>query len=147
MCAAKWYDDNPAPPISESLKFTLPPDDVKAFLDDFIAGKVKHSHINAVQGSGKSNNLVYCISEFRNMSALKQACGQTFTYKILVFGVKAREELLARGVRADEIMTFHAYGFRLFKAWAKANLNEKELMINDVEETPKVGYPKYRLAY
>ena len=125
ICAKDFYDVYPrltAPPVA--LHFRPPPVDKQVFVRQFLTlgtGNVQLFHLNAVAGSGKTNLIVWTVS-------LMRAAGLKFI--ILVYGVKAKGELLARGVRANEVLNFHSYFMRIMKQHVGALLEQARLLMS-----------------
>ena len=45
---------------------------------------------------------------------------------VLVFNVKARENLLRRGLRPSEVMNFHSFLSKAYRAYVNASVGEAE---------------------
>ena len=124
-CAAAWYEQNPKPPpiiVSQSsneLKFMMPKPEIVEFLDKFVRGEKRKFAIKGTAGSGKSNALVLAVRECRKAK---------LSILVLVFSVKAKEELLSRGLKADECSNFHAFFLRAYERWVVATLREHVAM-------------------
>ena len=126
-CAKDYYDIYPRLGATATvLTFQPPPPDKLEFVAQFLADPPSTQksapiyHVKAVAGSGKSNLIVYTVSQMR-------AAGIKFI--VLVYGVRAKGELLARGLRPSEVLNFHSYFMRIMKKHVSAKMEaSRQLM-------------------
>ena len=70
-------------------------------------------------GGGKTNMLVYLVSLLR---------ARNEPFLLLVYNVAAKLELIARGVKTDELANYHSFSFRHYQSIVRASLNEEQIM-------------------
>lgn len=145
-CALTFYQTNPKPLTVEperALKFHMPPAQAKDFITEFVAGKIPLGVFDMTAGAGKTNALIYIAHQARALG---------LRILVLVFGVKAKEELIVRGLRQTEVLNFHSYNFRAYKRWVIGTLQEDAVMLGAPGITtqynvePTVVYEKMRLV-
>ena len=111
-CAQLWYSQNPTHQGSQtepSLKFSFPQEEHKAFMDSFVKGTARVFHLGGTAGGGKSSKIIYGAHRLR---------AEAITFRVVVFSVKAKEELQERGLTANECINFHAFFMRAYRLCA-----------------------------
>ena len=76
--------------------------------------------LEVTAGGGKTNVIIYMAHQLRLLEV---------PFKVATYNVKIKEELIARGLHADEVMSFHSWGFKVLTGWIEAKLTEDAVMI------------------
>jgi len=115
-CAAAWYLRNPKITRPQGvLNFQMPKPELMEFLDRFVRADKPKFYLDGTAGCGKSNGIMYVVDECRK---------KNLTVLVLVYGVKAKEELLSRGLLSSECSNFHSYFSRVYERWVVGTLRE-----------------------
>lgn len=144
-CGLQWSQQNPRPtnggptPLPP-LKFVEPDLEICDVTAAFFKRREPVVCIKQVAGGGKTNILVYAVQIARQL-------GLGGKFLVLTFNIKAKQELLDRGVMASECRTYTAYSFQILKECIKAELSEQLIMAGRDPETmyPIVCDQKQRL--
>lgn len=136
-CAAAWYLRNPKMTLTQGvLKFQKPKPDLMEYLDRFVRADKPKFYLDGTAGCGKSNGIMYVVDECRN---------KNLTVLVLVYGVKAKEELLSRGLLSSECYNFHSYFSRVYERWVVGTLRE-HLTMAEVSTSSKGAQAASRTA-
>ena len=118
-CALMWHETHAG---EAAVPYKEPCEQIKEFALDFVSGKHAVARLQMTAGGGKTNMLVYLVHMLRERG---------ISFIVLVYNVAAKEELLARGLVPQEVLNFHSFLYRAYRAFISATLSEALIMTQE----------------
>ena len=118
-CARQIYAKMQLGEKDNALDFKTPEAGLQFLANRFAREPNMLLALEVTAGGGKTNVIIYMAHQLRVLDV---------PFKVATYNVKIKEELIARGLHADEVMSFHSWGFKVLTGWIEAKLTEDAVM-------------------